>query len=528
MRTWFWTLLLATVAVALAVALRGNAGNVIIVVNTLRIEVSLAFAVFALIAAFAVLYVLLRMVAWITALPERMREWKSRRNSRRDGELLEQGWTELLEGRYAHAEKDLTRLLDRSRDSSRQVLAALSAARAAHALGEFDRRDSLIAMARQKAAGNSGLSGATATAAADLYLDQGLAQTALDELLPLEESSARHVHTMRLLLRAYRQLGRHDEVYSLATALQRRGALHESEARPMIEAAAAARLRALQTQDEWHTVWKSLKSDERKLPEVALAGAAAFEAAGMPDEASRALEQAISVGFDPRLLAAYARCDPGQVARRLEKAEGWLEQRPEDPDLLTTLGNLCLSGQIWGQADHYLQRSLARRADARVHALLGSLYDRLGRTQDAARQWRLATAIGTALPVLVEDSALPAAAVHADPGVRQAEGLAYMAETGLPIVAQDAVSIADRSGEPISHLDRPAFALTPAHDFEEFFDSAPVNGLGEPAAVSPAPVPAREPGSRAYVTEPGTRDSGTNTTSGLPSGGLSSAPEKSS
>ena len=131
MRTWFWTLLLATVAVALAVALRGNAGNVIIVVNTLRIEVSLAFAVFALIAAFAVLYVLLRMVAWITALPERMREWKSRRNSRRDGELLEQGWTELLEGRYAHAEKDLTRLLDRSRDSSRQVLAALSAARAA-------------------------------------------------------------------------------------------------------------------------------------------------------------------------------------------------------------------------------------------------------------------------------------------------------------------------------------------------------------------------------------------------------------
>ncbi len=514
MRTWFWTLLLATVAVVLAVALRGNSGNVIIVVNTLRIEVSLAFAVFALIAAFTALYVLLRIAVWITSLPDRMREWKARRSSRRDGELLEQGWTELLEGRYAHAEKDLTRLLDRSRNSSQQVLAALSAARAAHALGEFDRRDSLIAMAREKAAGNPGLSGATATAAADLYLDQGLAQAALDELLPLEESSARHVHTMRLLLRAYRQLGRHDQVYALATTLQRRGALHESEARPVIEAAAAARLRALQTQDDWHAVWKSLKSDERKLPEVALAGAAAFEAAGMPDEASRALEQAIVVGFDPRLLAAYARGDSSQVARRLEKAEGWLEQRPEDPDLLTTLGNLCLSGQIWGQADHYLQRSLARRADARVHALLGSLYDRLGRSQDAARQWRLATAIGTALPVLVEDSALPAAAVHADPGVRHAEGLAYMAETGIPMFEHDAAPTADQAAQAISHLDRPAFALTPAHDFEEFFDSAPVSGLGEPAAVSPAPVPPRQPGA--------------NTTSGLPASGLSSAPEKSS
>ena len=514
MRTWFWTLLLVTVAVVLAVALRGNAGNVIIMVDTLRVEVSLAFAVFALITAFAMLYVLLRLVAWVTALPDRMREWKSRRRNRRDGELLEQGWTELLEGRYAHAEKDLTRLLDRSRNSSRQVLAALSAARAAHALGEYDRRDSLIGMAREKAAGDPGLSAATATAAADLYLDQGLAQAALDELLPLEESSARHVHTMRLLLRAYRQLGRHDQVYSLASALQRRGALHESEARPIIEAAAAARLRALQPDGDWREVWKSLKSDERKLPEVALAGAAAFEAAGLPDDAARALEQAIAAGFDSRLLSAYARCDASQVARRLEKAEGWLAQRPEDPDLLTTLGNLCLSGQIWGQADHYLQRSVARRADARGHALLGSLYDRLGRTHDAARQWRLATAIGTALPVLAEDSSLPAAAVYADPGIRHAEGLAYMAEAGIPVASLDEATGVNPPDEAMSHLDRPAFALTPAHDFEEFFDSAPVSGLGEPAAVSLAPAPSRLPG--------------TNTTSGFPPSGLSSAPEKNS
>ena len=321
---------------------------------------------------------------------------------------------------------------------------------------------------------------------------------------------------MRLLLRAYRQLGRHDQVYALATVLQRRGALSASDARPMIEVAAAARLRALTPDGDWREVWKSLKSDERAMPEVALAGAAAFDAAGLPDDAARVLENAITASFDPRLLSAYARCDAAQVARRLEKAEGWLAQRPEDPDLLTTLGNLCLSGQIWGQADLYLQRSLSKRSDARVHALLGSLYDRMGRGQDAARQWRLATTIGTAVQVLAEDTALPPAAVHADPGVRHAEGLAYMPETGLPVTAANSPSangpahVPDE--DPMSHLDRPAYTLTPAHDFEEFFDSAPVSGLGEPAAVSPASVPAP----------------GTNTTSGFRSSGLSSPPEKDS
>ena len=514
MRTWFWTLLLLTVAVVLAVALHGNAGNVLIMVDTMRIEVSLAFAVLALVATFAVLYALLRLLAWVTALPDRMRQWKVRRSDRRDGELLEQGWIELLEGRYSHAEKDLTRLLDRTHNSSRQVLAALSAARAAQLLGEFERRDSLLALAKEKAAADPGLSAAASSAAADLYLDQGLAQTALDELAPLQDTSARHVHTMRLLLRAYRQLGRHDQVYALATVLQRRGALHASEARPIIEAAAAARLRALVPDGDWREVWKSLKSEERNLPEIALAGAAAFEAAGLPDDASRVLEHAITASFDPRLLSAYARCDAAQVARRLEKAEGWLSQHPENPDLLTTLGNLCLSGQIWGQADLYLQRSLARRADARVHALLGSLYDRMGRGKDAARQWRLATTIGTAVPVLAEDTALPSAAVHADPGVRQAEGLAYMAETGLPVTAVNTPSATEPAEGSMSHLDRPAYALTPAHDFEEFFDSAPVSGLGEPAAVSPAIVPSMP--------------SGTNTTSGFRSSGLSSPAEKGS
>ena len=131
MRTWLWTLVLFTAAVVLAVVLRENTGHVLVLVNDWRLQVSLAFAVIAIVGFFVCLYILIRVASWINAIPTRLRGWNSRRHVKRDQELLEQGWTELLEGRYSHAEKDLTKLFDRSKDASRQVLAALSAAPAA-------------------------------------------------------------------------------------------------------------------------------------------------------------------------------------------------------------------------------------------------------------------------------------------------------------------------------------------------------------------------------------------------------------
>ncbi len=203
MRTWFWTLLLAVIAVALAVVLRSHSGNVLLLVWPWRISMSLTLAVLLIVAAFVVLYVGLRLLAWLLAIPDRVRAWRGKRAQARDHELLERGWIGLLEGRYSHAEKDLTRLLEQTKVQTRRVLAALSAARAAHGLGEFDRRDRLLATAQEQAGTDPGLVEATATVSADMLRDQGRAERALAVLAPLADGGARHLHTMRLLLRAH-------------------------------------------------------------------------------------------------------------------------------------------------------------------------------------------------------------------------------------------------------------------------------------------------------------------------------------
>jgi HemY protein len=105
MRTWFWMVLTISLAVFVASVIHRFPANMLIVVDQWRVQVSLAFGVLFLIAAFASLYLLIRVLLWLSHMPQRYRGWKGQRQEKREQGLLEQGWTALLEGRYTHAEK---------------------------------------------------------------------------------------------------------------------------------------------------------------------------------------------------------------------------------------------------------------------------------------------------------------------------------------------------------------------------------------------------------------------------------------
>lgn len=476
MRAWLWTILLVALAVALAVVLREHGGNVLIVAPPWRIELSLTLAVLLLLALFLIAHTVLRVFYWLSSSPDRFRSWRGLRAEKRDHELLESGWIGVLEGRYEQAQKDLSKLLARAKPSQRKVLAALALARAQHHLGDYAQRDESLARARTDA-NEPRLKEATAVAAAEMLLDQGHAQQALALLQPLQDAASPDANAARLLLQAHQQLGNQEQVYALTRLLLRRGVLEKAQALPLIEVSAAARL-AEGGADGYKAIWSDLKSEEKLLPGIALEAALIQSAQGNVADASRILENAIGVSFDPRLLAAYARCPADHVAHRLNKAEGWLKTRPEDPELLATLGSLCLTGQLWGQGERYLQRSLRLRGEARVYALLGNLYDRLGQTDNAARHWRMASGVaGGALPVLATAGVLPAADMRDDPILPDAE--AFASANAAPAV--DTLRIDPVTGMPVVTDDASA-AKRVSHDastaaLDDYFDSAPIPGV---------------------------------------------------
>lgn len=478
MRSWIWTLILLAAAVALALAVHDHSGNVIIVAQPWRIELSLPLAVVLALLAFVVLHSLLGLLRWMSGSPGRLSSWRRRRAQRRDVELLEQGWINVLEGRYVQAEKDLSSLLARTRSADRKVLAGLSAARALHLLGEYTRRDQTLRLAQEGAGQDTRLRQAVDTVTAEMLLDQNRAQEALDLLEPLQDASSRFLHASRLLLRAHRQLGHADRVYALTRLLLRRSAIDEAQAHQFICEAAAQRLDAA-TASDWSALWKDLTAAERLDPVVALAGARAQERFGHPEEAARILEAALNRALDDRLLRAYAQCDAAQASQRLGHAELWLRAAPQHAGLLAALGQLCLTAQLWGQGAHYLERSLALRTDTHIHALLGNLQEALGHPEQAVAHWRQAAeAADAVLPPMPR--VLPAADLSDDPGFMQAVPLpdtaraAQAPEAASGVYGQDAV-MAD---EPLP-AQAPAASALPATAApeEDYFDTAPIPGV---------------------------------------------------
>ena len=492
MKTWFWTLVVFVAAVLLALFLHEHSGNVLVIAPPWRVELSLTLAVLLLLVLFIVVHTVLRVSYWLGQGPGRFRHWRHERATQRDYELLESGWLNVLEGRFPEAEKDLARLMGCARTPERKVLASLAAARAAHHQGEFNRRDQALSIAREGAGTEVRLLEVISAVSAEMYLDQNKPKEALELLKPLQDASSRDLHTTRLLLRAHRQLRHYQQVYELTRILLRRGVIEDSEARNLIETSTAARLHEAGLPG-FKAIWSDLKSDERLLPDIALAAASIHSAAGQTDEAARFLEASLASRLDSRLLALYAQCTADRVERRLTQAETWLKSHPEDPDLLVTLGTLCLTGNLWGQAEHYLVKSLQIRPDLHVHALLGNLYDSLGRTSEALTHWRQAAGITGAVKVTQPTRPLPAADMRSDPKMidgAHAAALASHSDPSIPVAASaadftaddlDVTAVSKSDEDTKSTSSSPRKTASADHDgLDEYFDSAPIPGIDLP------------------------------------------------
>lgn len=478
MKTWIWTFIVFVAAVALALVLRDHSGNVLIVAPPWHVSFSITFGVIGLIVLFFALYALLRLLSWLTGSPERFKIWRQRRAEKRDQGLLQNGWINVLEGRYAQAEKELSKLQSKTRSKTSQVVAGLAAAQASQYLNEFQRRDESLQAVQKSAGDDPRLKLAYATAAAELYLDQGQARAAIDLLQPVQDASSRHFHATRLLLRAYRLQDDYERVYELTRLLLRRSAIDKNEALSHIEYAAAKRIEAAK-EDQFKAIWGDLRTEEKTLVNVALAAAKWLATHEKHDEVARTLEPAIQQHFAPELLSAYARCPQEFYGRRLSKAEEWLKKHPHDPALLAALGRLCITGQLWGQAEHYLKRSMKERNDLRIHALLGQLYDVLGRQDEAIYHWRIAALTAGSLPIMPPNRLLPAAELHADPTLVDGHlpEESNIVDNSLPVAASAVDGSVFETAEPKKAVTPAAKTAQSDVSSEQYFDSAPIPGV---------------------------------------------------
>lgn len=393
MKYLLWLLALFAAAVTLVILGRIDAGYVMFVYPPYRVELSMLF--FAVVAAltFALAYGALRLLAHALALPSYVRGFRQRRRSERAQAALAAALQAYYEGRYARAEKEAAVAFETGPTPG---VAALIAARAAHQMRDFERRERWLERAES---GGEALLTARLVTRAELALEERDFLAARDALRSLHGAGPKHIATLRMLLRAERGAGAWDEVLRLATQLAKRDAIAPALAQEYrLQAIVELLQRSATDAGALERRWRALGAREQAEPRVALAAARHATALGNAALAREIIEEAAVAEWSPQLAALYGdlplqmtpAARSAEALARIERAERWLLKHERDAQLLAALGRLCAQAELWGKARSFLEASLSFEEGRAAHLELAQLAERLGQAADAARHFRRA------------------------------------------------------------------------------------------------------------------------------------------
>jgi len=393
MRALFAFLLLAVLAVLAALLFKHNVGYALFVAPPYRVELSLNAFILLVLAAFTVLYLLLRFSVKLARLPQEVRDARRHRNIERARGKQDAAVVALLEGRYGKARQYADEALAIPHSSG---LSALVSARAAIDTRDFDA--ALTYLQRPDAAVGS-LAVPRLMLRAETALERGQPGEALAQLADLKREAGLHTAALRLEMRALTAAGRHSEIPPLVDQLVKRR-VYDATQGDLVRAGAHAEALAALRQDAagLRAYWNRLPDADRQNAKVARAGATSFLVLGGDREAAEIIVRSLDREWDSDLTTLYAQCRTPEPTRQLETAEHWLQQHSRDAKLLYALGKMCERESLWGKAQTYFEASLALDNHWRAHVALGEMQGRLGR--DDLANAHLAMALKLALAEL--------------------------------------------------------------------------------------------------------------------------------
>ena len=392
MRALFWLLAVFAAAVAFALAGRVSEGYVLVVYPPWRVELSLLLCVLALVAVFGVAYFTVRLISHTLALPAHVRAFRERRRRGQAQSALAAALQCYFEGRFARAEKEAALAWEAG---AAPGVAALIAARAAHQMREYGRRDQWLE--RTEAAGES-LHAARLLTQAELALDERDFIGARDALRSMHGTGPRNIAAARMQLRAERGAQNWEEVLRLASLLAKRGALPPAIAEEYrVQAHIELLARDSGDRGSLEARLRRIPSTDLAQPRVAAAAARRAAALGEAALARDLIERSLGAEWNAALVALY--CDiekletetrRDEARARIERAERWLREHAEDSQLLATLGRLCMAAELWGKAQNYLEASLSFGESRAAHQELARLAEHEGRAAEAQKHFRRA------------------------------------------------------------------------------------------------------------------------------------------
>ncbi len=385
MKTMLWILAIFAAAVGLTLAAKPNTGYLLLIYPPYRIELSFNFFVVLLFTFLFVMYGVIRLTASMIALPEKSREYHLKRAMEKNRFVMLEGLVSYFEGRYAKAEKAAVQAMEAKESVA---LNAVVAARSAHELRAFERRDAYLARAEELEPSRRTLRLMTG---AELFFEERRYNDALSVLKQIKNGRA-HTAALRLELKIQQHLKDWDAVLDLVAQLDTRNAFDAAYSEQLKRHARIEKLKSKvgEGKERFLAYWQKIPDAEKKEAKTASVAAQTFISFKECAIAQKVIEESLEGQWNSHLVAIYADCPEPDTVKRIERAEAWLRQHDDDAVLLLSLGRLCMHQKLWGKAKNYLEASLSVHPSAAAHLALARLAETMQKPEEAEHHYRLA------------------------------------------------------------------------------------------------------------------------------------------
>ena len=373
-----------SIATGLAYLVHEDPGYALLGYGNWSVETSFALLVFCILVLFVVLYLILRSLTGIRHMPSRLGQWNSRRKSQRSQKELVKGLIDSAEGNWRRSEKLLAK---HANQSETPLLNYLSAAHAAQSQGAFERRDEYLLKA---GAALPEQSHAIHLTRAKLQLSGGQFEEAVATLKQLQDKTPKHPVVLKLLMRAYQEMGDWIALRDLLPSLRRSNEIPESEWKPaeyQTYTSLLERIAQTNSSDALAAMWESVPASMRSESEYLTIYVEHMIRLGAGASTEQDLLKALKHDMDEDLLLLYSQIET-DAESKIRNLETWSRKHPDNALISGVLGGLYAQQEQWDKAQTVLEFSISKKPTPDACFQLGTVYERQGDINKATSYYR--------------------------------------------------------------------------------------------------------------------------------------------
>lgn len=372
----------------LSLGLQYDLGYIRISLGNYLIETNFWVGVVLLLALMLTLMALVAGIRRLTRTTSAVTHWLARSQQRRARRRTTEGLMALAEGNWPHARKKLEASADQA---DTPLINYLAAAQAASESGDHDAVDELLRKAFESTPGSDLAVGITQ---AQLQLNANRLEQALATLVRLRKQAPHHPFILKLLKTTYLRLEDWRELSKLLPELRKRHLGDPAELdrlertvwhKLLHRAAAECRRQDNQELTQLTRLWDQLPGSMRRDEHTIRVYAELLAEAGEEAQAETLLRKVLRNHWSDELIHLYGKICGAKPDEQLLAAERWLQDRPNNPELLLALGRLSLRNELWGKAREYFETSLHLRRSQETLAELSRLNAHMGDEEASMR-----------------------------------------------------------------------------------------------------------------------------------------------